>query len=49
MTSGSSILAMTRSCGRSHRARFCVPDRFAAAFGRANRQSCRFVDVDKVN
>jgi hypothetical protein len=23
-----------------------VPDRFAATFGRANRQSCRFVDVD---
>jgi hypothetical protein len=23
-----------------------VPDRFAAAFGRANRQSCRLVDVD---
>ena len=26
-----------------------VPDSFAAAFGRANRQSCRFVDVDKAN
>ena len=23
-----------------------VPDRFAAAFGRANRRSCRFVNVD---
>jgi hypothetical protein len=23
-----------------------VPDRFAAAIGRANRQLCRFVDVD---
>jgi hypothetical protein len=23
-----------------------VPDRFAAAFGRANRQSCRFADVN---
>jgi hypothetical protein len=23
-----------------------VPDRFAAAFDRANRLSCRFVDVD---
>jgi len=23
-----------------------VPDRFAATFGRANRQSCRFVNVD---